>query len=247
MSSENEDDGNGIVPVVERLPAIIGNLTIQVCLANYPLALMGVNLFSGLGSTFIQIKAEKKTKFLLSALSERITKLESDGKIFRESLRLNEAYQEVAHARLLKISTLDSEAALRMSANLITMSALIDGNGRWDKYILRAISDILTEELQVMILLGDIQSEYVDRVNSFSDLERRDNTSYENANAVLLNKFKEEGRKKVEAHDIDHLVLRLRSSGLMDPGSASSHQHQFSLRLSSLGRNFLDLYRSIGS
>lgn len=228
-----------------RLPLIIADLTAMACLANFPLALMTYQFISNTGTVFVGLRNEKKTRILVESLRERIDKLESSGRADRTHLESNLHYQDAAHARLLKITSMDTEHAIGISANLIAMSALLSGEKNRDAHILRAICEILPEEVEILSLTQAMEDQFQNKISNFTHEHRSDAQIYTDARSVLENTFKEQARKLVGGLDFDHLISKLENMGLLANDKGFVELHQFSTRPSPLGRYFVQKYREI--
>lgn len=238
--------------VLDRLPSIVGKAVVETCLSSFPLYLLGFNILRTAADEMISIRNEKQVLTLLDSLKEKIEELEEERVLTKESLKTNVLYQEIAQKRLLLVAPWDSEEDLDLSAKLVALCGIIDGDNPKDKYILNSLGGISPDEIRLFFLLVEIRKEMEERKKNFSDDERRDAQSDVNLELNISIKFFNEGEKLLHLYDFTHVLSRLHSFGFIEAqknGGFTSYNRTpkvYPPQLTPVGFYFLERLKAIG-
>lgn len=200
--------------IFDHLPTTLGKAALEACLVSYPFAMICLNFTSTLAGKYFSIRNEKQTETLLNDLGQKITKLDNQRLLAKERLKENLAYQEVAHKRLLSISAMDSDEDLKLSATLISLCGILNGEDPKDMYLLTALGDITPNEVRLFLIAHQMQNEIDRRKSQFSDLESRDIQVENEMIEQVAKEFFKAGEELLRLFSFNHILGRIHSLGL---------------------------------
>lgn len=202
--------------LLDHLPIIMGTLTVEACLSQFPLQLLAFNLVKNIGSTYLGMRNQKEVQVLLESLKVRLDELEKDHKLRKEDLAKNAAYQEVAHRRLSLLSAMDTKEDLALSAALIALCGTLHGEDKRDKHLLRALGEITCEEVRLFQLISQMQNLFEEKKADFSIEQRRDAAVELDLKADIADEFCKRGERLLGLHSFEYLVSRIHALGLVE-------------------------------
>lgn len=202
--------------ILDHLPIILGTLTVEACLSQFPMHLLAFNLVKTIGSTYIGMRNQKEVQLLLESLKVKLDELEKENKLKKDDLIKNAAYQEVAHKRLSLLSAMDSDEDLALSAALIALCGTLSGENKKDKHLLRALGDITAEEVRLFQLINEMQNIFKEKKADFTIEQRRDFAVEQELKGDVADEFCNRAERLLGLHSFEYLVSRLHTFGLVE-------------------------------